>query len=283
MSTAKDPASKGAAKKKKKRTTPRTRQFPFLKLPAELRNKIYDLCLVSAARMKVSLFFGPNTLLSTRTGQLKANCDNLSSSDCAKRLKIYHGNTRKYYRNGPLNEMALQILQLNHQIYNEALPILYNQPLELNTMGALSLFFERSHRTMPPMLRDVRLSGATLVARPEYKGGYDTQLLQFDQLSLAVNLQKFSICFFLDTCPIHEMDAPQPAKLFAEAAQKWTEMIGSRGTGETDWKKVIHLDGAVYREPFRWAGSSSFITASVPEDFIASVEKHLLINGHPRT
>ncbi|KAE9961711.1 hypothetical protein BLS_001486 [Venturia inaequalis] len=282
MTTAKDQASKGAAKKKKKRTTPRTRQFPFLKLPAELRNKIYDLCLVSENRMRV--FLSPdNTLRSIRTGQLETDCDNLSRSDRAKRLKTYHGNTREYYRNGPLNEMAPQILQLNHQIHDEALPILYNQPLDLYCMETLSAFFERSHSTMPPMLGDVRLVRASLVARPAYNGRYDTKLLQFDQLSLAVNLQKFSIYLFLGTCPIHVIDAPQPANLFAEAAQKWTEMIGSRGTGETDWKKVFHLDRAIYCATFCSLSRCPSIIAPVPEDFIASVEQHLLINGHPRT
>lgn len=107
---------------------------------------------------------------------------------------------------------------------------------------------------MPMMLRDVRVESAHLSFDLHYILRSGEESLNFDQLSLAVNLEKFSISelYFSDfpkfsmieLCLINDSvgDVLQPAKLFARAAQKWIEMIGGREIGETDWKKVILLD-----------------------------------------
>ncbi|TLD27987.1 putative lysosomal cobalamin transporter [Venturia nashicola] len=237
-------------------------QFPFLELPAELRNQIYDLCLVSKDTMEV--LQNPNSVYSVRTGQLRTNGGIAIQFKRCGQHKTYHVNTKKDYGIGPLNEMVLQILQLNHQIYNEALPVLYNQPLKFQCTETLSMFLSRGPSTMPQMLRNVQVSAGYITTSPKHKSQDDIDFV-FDQLSLAVNIEVFSISrlYFNHS----EGASLELVKIFAEAAQKWIKMIKGRQFGETNWKKVFILGGSLDFYPM-WHAV-----------FTSAMEKHLLVRG----
>ncbi|QDS76055.1 hypothetical protein FKW77_005579 [Venturia effusa] len=276
----KDSASIGTATKKK-RSTPSRRVFPFMKLPAEIRLKIFGLCLVSEDLMSLYETYG--SLMSKRTGQLKPELGNLSKANRRRRLKTYHRNPVKYYRNGPLNEMAVQILQLNHQIYNEALPVLYNQPLEFYTTEALDLFFACTNTAMPPMLRNITIRRTHLSQDTPQQLSYNQAYLRFDKLSLAVNIQKFSINQLIvsDYDFIDEQSTAKGAELFIEVAQHWLAMIRNREKGETNWKKVVHVESFLCCERYCICRLSPVcpVPPREPVDFMATLEKHLAVRG----
>lgn len=139
-----------------------------MKLPAELRNRIYNLALTSSKRI---------VLIS-------------SIRKYNRRHLAYRVRSKKLKQDKEL--LTASILRVNKQIYHEALPVLYNQPLELGDTAALYYFLAQIGNDGIRSIRGIKIERICI------KKGEVTHPA-FTVLAYATNLDTFSV-----ECLIHE-------------------------------------------------------------------------------
>ncbi|GIZ37113.1 hypothetical protein CKM354_000057300 [Cercospora kikuchii] len=119
---------------------PSTEHFPFLELPAEIRQMIYNECFKDSRSMKIKLF-------PTKKNGLRAiSCRRLLDTPAR------FDQTTKTWVNKPAS--ALGLLAVNKQIKDEAVSTLYSNVFDFPDFRTCQIFLE-SIGTMLSLLRDV--------------------------------------------------------------------------------------------------------------------------------
>jgi hypothetical protein len=189
----------------RKKAEPPPKIFPFLNLPPELRNKIYELCLLPKKdKFKFIIQKRDIRHLAVHQGPLQG------------------GNTQRTRTN---------ILRLNKQIHAEAASLLYSHKMYFSNHIVLQAFIGQIGPTNRELLRH-------LVFSDENRSPTTVQLLfAFNMLSLATNIEELHLnsywmAFFWSS----RNDSPAQAgtrmaqKLFREAVHWFDAMERSKGS-----------------------------------------------------
>lgn len=175
------------------------------------------------------------------------------------------------------------ILRVNRQIYHEALPVLYNQPLEFEDSFALFYFLSQIGNDGILSVRCIKITSISVGTK-----GLTTQPA-FTALINAINLDMFTVGHLTtqSTSRRHSYTytsnhRPMHAKWLFEAAHVWIEHLEkNKAKGGKDWRDVIVLDEAAKSMTFKqtnWTGSSfevNYLTPCTMEKFCADMEKAL--------
>ncbi|QDS71414.1 hypothetical protein FKW77_003286 [Venturia effusa] len=197
------------------------RPFPFLKLPAELRNRIYDLALTFPKRV-------------TLTSGIRKH---------SRRQSAYRVLSRDFMQDrGVLNP---SILRVNKQIYHEAMPVFYNQPLEFVDAVALYSFLAQIGQDAIPLIRQIRIERVSILKE-------QTTHPAFTILAYATNLEALSIGYLIANHAVRNpyrgsphTHSPLAAQPFFQVAHVWFEQMDKNKTkGGKDWRDVFVLDEA---------------------------------------
>jgi hypothetical protein len=197
-------------------------------LPAELRNRIYDLALNSSKRIVLT------------SGVRKTNPRHLAYRVRSKKLKE------------DKELLTPSILRVNRQIYHEALPVLYNQSLEFQDPKALFYFLSQVGLDAVKSLRCIKISAIAVGKKGDVTQPAFTALVQ------AANLETFSVghlvldqptCGWLAKYDTYHI--PMEAKWFFTAAHVWIEqMEKNKATGGKDWREIIVMDESAKSRSF---------------------------------
>jgi hypothetical protein len=227
-------------------------------LPAELRNRIYDLALTSIKRIVLT------------SGIRKHNPRHLAYRVRSKKLK----EDKELLTPG--------ILCVNKQIYHEALPVLYNQPLEFQDAASLFYFLSQVGDDAVKSLRCIKISAISVGKKGEITHPTFTALVH------ATNLETFSVGHMVlqhatrsqyatyECCQI-----PMEAKWFFTVAHVWIEqMEKNKAKGGRDWRKVIVMDNSAPPLTRRtWSQGLGYLTITLArcttDEFCKDMEKLL--------
>ncbi|KAF2646248.1 hypothetical protein P280DRAFT_387178 [Massarina eburnea CBS 473.64] len=192
---------KASKTRKRKTTTPKTlKVFPFLQLPAEIRNQIYSLCLVDP----VGIYLCATTKKVRRTVR-----------------RVPESNYLDFANNVPnkIAPLVPALLATNKQIYEEARTMLYDND-----------FYMGDTLTMHSFLVDIGARAAALLKRValiSWGGGRGVNKAynhaSFTALSTATNLENFIIYRTLG----YRSDPKGVATNFYRDAFPWLEAYGT--------------------------------------------------------
>ena len=191
--------------------------FPFLRLPGELRNKIYVLCLRDIPRED--------------GGSPEAGCTSIEPRWDTE-LKVYDHSFHRIGKVGKtLVKLSPQLLQVNKQIYAEAHAVLYQTPFSFFALGGL--------RTIVGFLtcigRERTVIRQVQVRIWQHYYGRTLLVQMFEQLRLASSLQKAVLRIY---SPYSDVAIEDAADSLLDASQGWFhELLQCKG----DWKSTIEL------------------------------------------
>lgn len=189
--------------------------FPFPKLPAELRNRIYHLALV------------PNDPIQL-TETVKKNRRHVATR--SKRSVLHQ-------------QISHNILRTCKQVYYEAAPVLYGQPIEFpdrygHAQTALMCFLSQIGKHGARMLQIIILDTLKVGKVASFTHPVFTLLVD------AINLQELRINRLDEgnhksTFP--DVDVGKLVQLFYPVAHTWLEQMGRSRVDGKDWKDVLSL------------------------------------------
>lgn len=122
---------------------PKRKIFPFMKLPPELRNRIYEECLTDDEPIRITN--RENLYRRVATRDLQSNRNRF------RFLESYHVDSKK------AKPLVPVILALSKTIYTEAVPILYNQPIIVRDNRVLLDFVAALTPRCASLLRDITI------------------------------------------------------------------------------------------------------------------------------
>jgi hypothetical protein len=136
---------------------PKSKIFPFLQLPAELRNRIYEECLKDGDE---------GIFLHGKQSSYRRVVVRSLPQDCHSQ---YHRYNRRYRfqssqssedgeNQSELKPLITNLLAVNHQIYQEAVSILYNQRITVADTYALHSFLTQLTARTVGFIRHLRIS-----------------------------------------------------------------------------------------------------------------------------
>ncbi|KAE9972860.1 hypothetical protein BLS_008329 [Venturia inaequalis] len=189
--------------------------FPFLKLPAELRNRIYSLALVPDDPIQLTKTIQKNRRhVATRT----------------KRSTLQQ-------------RISHNILRTCKQVYYEAAPVLYGQPMEFSDpyghgQTALVCFLSQIGKHGARMLQTIVLDTVKVGKVSAFTHPVFTLLID------AINLKELRINRLYEGN--HRSNFPDAnvgklVQLFFPVAQIWIEQMGRSRADGKDWKEVLSL------------------------------------------
>jgi hypothetical protein len=216
--------------------------FPFLKLPAELRNKIYELALTSEKRVVLKYHF--------KNGR--------------RRVPFRAGAKAKV--NGLLNPA---ILRACRQVCAEALPVLYNQPFEFMNALSLQTFLEQIGKDAVKSLQTVTILTLKVANNSEVTHPAFRALANAANLN-ALNILDFEISYRVTV--FADIQVGALARFFFPVAHIWLEqMEKNMANCGKDWRDVLNLaNGKVARCKMLGINNNA-----PPDEFCKDVEKLL--------
>ncbi|KAL9631800.1 MAG: hypothetical protein Q9204_004065 [Flavoplaca sp. TL-2023a] len=195
---------------------PKKKIFPFMSLPAEIKNMIYKYALTS--EYEIPLVFKVKGYRHTVTLG-----DPTTFQDFRRRTYREDFDGPSCYRNFPLAQIlrpsfAPSIIALNHETHTQAQPILYSyNAFALEDPKALLAFCANIGPKNCAMLQEVNLKhfGKTVVRRALCYPA-------FAALASAVNLQFLNL-----DCSIRRGDPVLTARQFFRDGHNWLEAVGA--------------------------------------------------------
>ena len=115
-------------KKKRKKEEKKRRIFPFFRLPRELRDQIYEMALIDQ-----------KGILMEASTSLRRRVPHRLNMDGAKLIHNRWSRAR-YLTSGKIEQLSPNLLRTCRAVYEEALPILYGQPITFVDTKALHNF-----------------------------------------------------------------------------------------------------------------------------------------------
>ncbi|TLD25891.1 putative lysosomal cobalamin transporter [Venturia nashicola] len=192
-----------------------SQSFPFLKLPAELRNRIYHLALVPDDPIQL-------------TETVKKNRRHVATRTQRSVLQ---------------QRISHNILRTCKQVYYEAAPVLYGQPIEFSDpyghgQTALVCFLSQIGKHGARMLQTIILDSVKVGKVSAFAHPVFTLLID------AVNLKELRINRLYEGN--HKSDFPDAdvgklVQLFFPVAHVWLEQMGRSRVDGKDWKDVLSL------------------------------------------
>ena len=184
--------------------------FPFLRLPGELRNKIYELCLRDNVTTRHYVFYLAS--------------DEPTSENSPPKRKAFKP-----------NEVSPQLLRVNKQIHAEAHSILYQLPIVFHRLNITGLSTINNFMTCIGRERAVvREVAFFMYCSGQCDEDYEKDLGKaFEHFSSCTSLQKLMLCVY-----------PRPPHLAAtgrvlvRAAKAWLREVHEREGG---WKSTLDV------------------------------------------
>jgi hypothetical protein len=206
--------------------------FPFLRLLAELRNRVYKLSLVSEEELSV-------THKLKKKPRRRVAVQYYENEDSPKTRKV---------------NLNLNLLLVTKQIQQEATGILYRQDIKFMCLDALFYFLSQIGRSNIETLRSITINRMAM--------GRQAQLTHpaFTALLNATNLE------FLDVCSIELRYSEQEyvscdhgtkdiAASFFFVAHVWIEQMERYRSDSKSWEDVLVLaQGSTYKNDRCWSG-----------------------------
>jgi hypothetical protein len=229
-----------------------------MKLPAELRNRIYQFALVA-----------DNELLIDQRLQKKPR----------RRVacRYYHKRdkpTKKYKA-----DINSNLLLINKQVYQEAIGILYGQPIKFMTLDALLYFLSQIGKFHTEILRSITIDHIVMGREAQITHGAFTALLN------ATHLTSLDICAIdrrysereYVTCDHGIKDL---AASFFYVAHVWVEQMKRYRSDQKGWEDVLVLaQGASFNKDRCWSGERfelhSGMESFTKEEFQAEIYRLL--------
>lgn len=149
-------SQKQKAKTSNSRPLPKKKIFPFMKLPAELRNKIYEECLTNDDAIYITSKQRSFRRVAVRT--TPSACTAISGYRRRTYYRWSHDRQRAEQVPGEgeaFKPLVPNILAVSKTIYDEAVHILYGQPITLTDTRALLDFTTMMTPKTAGMLRDI--------------------------------------------------------------------------------------------------------------------------------
>jgi hypothetical protein len=159
------------------------------------------------------------------------------------------------------------ILRVNKQIYAEALPVLYNQPLEFVDASALYYFLSQIGKDAIKSIQDVSIRFLSVGKRSEFTHPAFTALVNAENLNVLtiqyMRLHNSSNLF-------HDIEVGKGAQWFYPVAHVWLEqMERGKANGGKDWRDVLSLAMEKKFTSFWWGNEMPC------EEFCEDIEKLL--------
>ncbi|QDS68176.1 hypothetical protein FKW77_010464 [Venturia effusa] len=209
------------------------RPFPFLRLPAELRNRIYEFSLESDDDLLVT--------------------DRLQKSPRRRVACRYYHRYEKALKKHQA-DVNPNLLLVCKQVHFEAVGILYTQPIKFMSLDGLFCFLSQIGKNNIENLRDISIETMSM--------GRDGQMTEpaFTALLNAKNLESLNICSIerrfseREYVPCDHGLGDIAASFFA-IAHVWMEQMRHYRTDGKSWKDVLVLaHGGRYKAERGWPG-----------------------------
>jgi hypothetical protein len=146
----------------------------------------------------------------------------------------------------PPKEVSTKILRINRQIHDEAIGVLYGQPLSFDNIKTLNHFLAQKSEVGVKTLQNISIDvlQMTHIIYAEYAAAYSA----FTLLSRSLNLQSLTIHGIKDEhgrC--HQGSSKDVAKWFYGLANPWLDRIKRRKNGPS-WQSVLSLEKDAYQQ-----------------------------------
>ncbi|KAH7139183.1 hypothetical protein B0J11DRAFT_36896 [Dendryphion nanum] len=214
-SDTKDIVAYSPAKKRVRpvRPLPKHKIFPFLELPAEIRNMIYDLCLHEPAGI----------YLSSTTEKFRRTVERASEDDIqrVKRQSRYRNNDGQDDDDEDLVTQPLvpALLAVNQQMYREGRDILYSNSIRVLDPLALHSFMVNIGPRAAALVKDL-----TLCSWGGWRGMHKAyNHASFAAMMSATNIEKFK----LDGWLMCKNNPKYVARQLYRDGFPWLEAVGS--------------------------------------------------------
>lgn len=188
--------------------------IPIYEVAAELRNRIYDLALTS--EKKIVLKEG-----------IKRN----------RRHLAFRGQDKKLNENKEI--LGPNILRVSEQVYQEALPVLYNQTLEFVEASALYYFLAQFGKDAVKSIQEISFHFLSVRKRSGLTHPVSTALVHAENRNvLTVQYMRLHDSSKL----FHDIKAGRAAQWFYPIAHVWIEQM-ERGLikGRKVWRNVLSI------------------------------------------
>ncbi|CAG8958775.1 hypothetical protein HYFRA_00011725 [Hymenoscyphus fraxineus] len=144
---------------KKSKPLPKHKAFPFMDLPAELRNKIYDLALIGSQDPSEPIFVTSKTKSRRRVAARTTDHTCLPQFKQQYSWRYFYPNRSESKSNNASEEtkFAPKLLAVSKTIHAEAAAILYSRPMVVADNNALLVFLAQIGRRHSALLRDITI------------------------------------------------------------------------------------------------------------------------------
>lgn len=264
-----NPAKK-RGKRRNVRPSPKEKTFPFMELPAEIRNIIYDLCLHEPK----------GVYLAATTEKFRRTVHRAAKTDIELILKVstYRNGGDSQNADGEENELdALEprtlvpnLLAVNRQIYKEGREILYGNSMRLLDPLALHSFMVNIGPRAATLVKDV-----TLCSWGGWRGMHKAyNHASFAAMVSATNIEKFK----LDGWLMCKNEPKYVARQLYRDGFPWLEAVGSAKGGMEAAVKLIEVAPVNFQMRYWQRRDETRNYESDMEKFRAELVK--LLDGH---
>ncbi|KAF2416196.1 hypothetical protein EJ08DRAFT_703714 [Tothia fuscella] len=253
-----EPTNKRVKPTRKSKPLPKHKLFPFMRLPAELRNKIYEMALLDTGAIYVSSKTKSYRRVAKRckSGEGHPQYDNSSRYRRSQNLN----STDEEQEEPARNVFSPSLLAVSKTIYCEAASLLYSQPFVISDNYALLTFLNQIGPRHAEMLRNLTIKS--------WCDSRSHQAINFPAMAVlayATNLERLNIACAVGYFRHYGWRTGKSVAIALKVARKiyrdcypWLESIGrtkkdvtagvallevSVDNFEDGWNGVAHVDG----------------------------------------